>query len=98
SRRVPSFPSTTLFRSTCPLVKRRADERRLSGSGFSDENGQARPRCEPIAQMGECFPVLSGEKQKPGIRRQIERPNPRFLFLTRRSEEHTSELQSRGQL
>ena len=38
-----------------PLVKRRTDERRLSGPGFPNENRQTGPRRESVTQMRERF-------------------------------------------
>src|SRR5439155_24774297 len=80
------FPYTTLFRSIC-----------------SHRRGVARGhfRCarhhEPNPDRGECSPRCA--RPPPAIRLQQQPVHPAALKPdSRRSEEHTSELQSRGHL
>src|SRR3712207_4354903 len=57
--------------------------------------------CEkPMAMtVGECHEMIAAARQN-GVRLTVgsERVNPRYRFLRERSEEHTSELQSRQYL
>src|SRR2546422_5310092 len=78
------FPYTTLFRSTCLG--------QALGMTFSPE------RLEGISWRPECFP--RHPQQRPhigliGIEQDLVRPQHIACGLTARSEEHTSELQSR---
>src|SRR5207253_6020993 len=82
------FPYTTLFRSCAPRFSVRPPIREPSQPGLGRQ-----PRFPPPA-VGGRHPAQLGRRQLPG-RGGIPRPAGDGF---RRSEEHTSELQSRGHL
>src|SRR5207253_11516587 len=92
SSRPPSstlFPYTTLFRS-CGSRRRSVD---LYGTGLKTET-----RC--TKKDGNCASVVEDEAKVAGaLREGLEREKYEVVVApTGRSEEHTSELQSRGHL
>src|SRR5207253_8600036 len=86
----PLFPYTTLFRSRC--IMSRDDESNRSGAGRDRRLGNglgAARRCRTAA-------ATAGRQRVAVVRRRSAQS---ALFAARaRSEEHTSELQSRGHL
>src|SRR5439155_20970769 len=84
----PSFPYTTLFRSVRP-DGRRHDER-------DEPVPAARAQADDLAQ--ELLPSAE-DVSRPLSARVLERPRKTITTaVVPRSEEHTSELQSRGHL
>src|SRR5262245_9471202 len=55
-------------------VHRCAHQRRLPGARFTDEQRDARPAGQPVAQVQQCLAVSLREEEKTRVRRQIERP------------------------
>src|SRR5207247_4322085 len=92
---LPLFPYTTLFRSV--LADRRSDERdqgAVVGHGRGDEVvGVQRGRGVGAGRAAEEQRVLAVREDE-----QVGDLVPQTLRLERRSEEHTSELQSRVDL
>src|SRR5690349_23295376 len=81
------FPYTTLFRSLDQLAERSGVSRRML---VSIEQGSANPSIATLLLISDALgiglPALVEMDRSPGLR------------VTRRSEEHTSELQSRRDL
>jgi hypothetical protein len=66
-------------------LQRRANQRRLAHPGFADEQRDPRPARQPVAQVHQRLVMLRRQKQKPGMRRQVERPlaKAEVLFVHR---------------
>src|SRR5690606_41394150 len=90
-RRLPRstlFPYTTLFRSRRPRPSQRSRPRTVGGQPVSRE-----------LAPGWLAARFRRTSDRPGAgRRDPNRRGPRAAFAPRRSEEHTSELQSRENL
>ena len=55
-------------------LERRADERRLAGAGFADQQRDALAAGDPVLEVAQRLPVDVGQHQEPRVRRQVERP------------------------
>src|SRR2546422_9189336 len=58
------------------LFERRVFERRLAGTGVTDEDGDAFAARDAVVQMAQRFTMLRGQKQVSWVWRQVERPFP----------------------
>src|SRR5439155_20635612 len=95
--RSPLFPYTTLFRSVDLVLRRAEVDRGVDDAGRPDQLFRDDRR---VAELER--PRRRGDEHK--LRHlalelvEAQRPVPQLVFVSARSEEHTSELQSRGHL
>src|SRR3546814_3983053 len=86
----PLFPSTPLFRSA--LCHRR--ESRRSGGDCRPRRRLADPFVDMVRELGEIVDELLHQRLGRAVIDRLVGPGPARVEQRRRSEEHTSELQS----
>src|SRR5690606_39889635 len=91
SRRLPLFPYTTLFRSQFSAVLETAEAARELGAHVWADGGVRYPRDVALALAAGAASVMIGS----WFAGTIEAPGELLHDTSGRSEEHTSELQSR---
>src|SRR5206468_7587451 len=94
----PSFPYTTLFRSSAPFDRGRPGQRpdHLLGAGIEREARGVRAKRRPGAEVDHA--ALAGHERRVRRLHAPQRAEEAAVPGAPRSEEHTSELQSRSDL